>query len=143
VTPEVEANLRTTVASLRVKTSCQELLLLALLPMLQHHQKEAIRERLDGMERGEALPSRLIAGALARVGKPQIAARPSCGSIRTAILSSRPASADAVARSVLDGREHDGTLKAETDAGSRRARVWMIPPTLPPPRYTPDTNNQI
>jgi hypothetical protein len=60
VTPEVEADLRTTVASLRVKTSCQELLLLALVPMLQHHQKEALRERLDAMERGEVLPSRLI-----------------------------------------------------------------------------------
>jgi hypothetical protein len=60
MTPEVEAYLRATVASLRVKTSCQELLLLALLPMLQHHQKEAIRERLDAMEQGGVLPSRLI-----------------------------------------------------------------------------------
>jgi hypothetical protein len=42
MTPEIEADLRTTVASLRVKTSCQELLLLALLPVLQQHQKEAI-----------------------------------------------------------------------------------------------------
>ena len=27
---------------------------------LQHHQKEAIRERLDAMERGEVLSSRLV-----------------------------------------------------------------------------------
>ena len=60
MTPEVEADLRTTVASLRVKASCQELLLLALLPLLQHHQKDAIRERLDAMEGGEVLPSRLV-----------------------------------------------------------------------------------
>jgi hypothetical protein len=43
MTPEIEADLRTTVASLRVKASCLELLLLAVLPTLQHHQKEAIR----------------------------------------------------------------------------------------------------
>jgi hypothetical protein len=55
-----EAALRTNVASLRVKTSCQKLLLLALLAMLKHHQKEAIRERLDIMERSEVLPSRLL-----------------------------------------------------------------------------------
>ena len=60
MTPEIEADLRTTVASLRVKTSCQELLLLALLPTLQQHQKEAIRERLSAMEGGEVLPSRLV-----------------------------------------------------------------------------------
>jgi hypothetical protein len=60
MTPEIEADLRTTVASLRVKTSCQELLLLALLPMLQQNQKEAIRERLDAMEGSEVLPSRLV-----------------------------------------------------------------------------------
>ncbi len=58
--PEVEADLRTTVASLRVKSSCQELLLLALLPTLLHHQKEAIREHLDAMENGDVLPSRLV-----------------------------------------------------------------------------------
>jgi hypothetical protein len=39
MTPEIEADLRNTVASLRVKTSCQELLLLALLSLLQDHQK--------------------------------------------------------------------------------------------------------
>jgi hypothetical protein len=60
MTPEIEADLRTTVASLRVKTSCLELLLLAVLPTLEHHQKEAIRERLDAMEDGEVLPSRLV-----------------------------------------------------------------------------------
>jgi hypothetical protein len=60
MTPEIEADLRTTVASLRVKTSCQELLLLALLPMLQDDQKGAIRARLDAMEGGEVLPSRLV-----------------------------------------------------------------------------------
>jgi hypothetical protein len=60
MTPEIEADLRTTVASLRVKTSCEELLLLALLPMLQQHQKEAIRERLDAMEESDVLPSRLV-----------------------------------------------------------------------------------
>jgi hypothetical protein len=59
MTPEVEADLRTTVASLRVKASCLELLFLALLPTLQHHQKEAIRERLDMMEQSEVLSSRL------------------------------------------------------------------------------------
>jgi hypothetical protein len=32
--PELEVELRTTVASLRVKTSCQELLIMALLPTL-------------------------------------------------------------------------------------------------------------
>jgi hypothetical protein len=60
MTPEIEADLRTTVASLRVKSSCLELLVLAVLPTLQHHQKEAIRERLDMMEQSEVLPSRLI-----------------------------------------------------------------------------------
>ena len=59
MTPEIEADLRTTVASLRVKASCLELLVLALLPTLQHQQKEAIRERLDMMEQSEVLPSRL------------------------------------------------------------------------------------
>ena len=43
MTSEVEADLRTTVASL-----------------LPDDQKEAIRERLDAMERGEVLPSRLV-----------------------------------------------------------------------------------
>jgi hypothetical protein len=60
VTPEIEADLRTTVASLSVKISCQELLLLALLPMLQQHQKDAILDHLDALERGEVLPSRLV-----------------------------------------------------------------------------------
>jgi hypothetical protein len=60
MTPEIEADLRTTVASLRVKASCMELLLLAVLPTLEHHQKEAIRERLDATEDGEVLPSRLV-----------------------------------------------------------------------------------
>jgi hypothetical protein len=60
VTPEIEADLRTTVASLSVKISCQELLLLALLPMLQQHQKDAILDHLDAPERGEVLPSRLV-----------------------------------------------------------------------------------
>jgi hypothetical protein len=59
MTPEVEADLRTTVASLRVKASCIELLFLALLPTLQHHQKEAIRECLDMMEQSEVPSSRL------------------------------------------------------------------------------------
>jgi hypothetical protein len=58
--PEVEAELRTTVASLRVKTSCQELLILALLPSLEPHQKSALRDRLDAMEGGEVVGSRLI-----------------------------------------------------------------------------------
>jgi hypothetical protein len=39
MTPEIEADLRTTVASLRVKTSSQELLLLALMPTLQQTRK--------------------------------------------------------------------------------------------------------
>jgi hypothetical protein len=43
MTPEREFELRTTVASLRVKTSCQELLIMALLPMLAPEQKAAIR----------------------------------------------------------------------------------------------------
>jgi hypothetical protein len=30
------------------------------LPTLEHHQKEAIRERLDAMEDGKVLPSRLV-----------------------------------------------------------------------------------
>ena len=60
VTPKIEADLRTTVASLRVKTLCQELLLLAFLPMLQNEQKEAIRERLNAMDGGEVLTSRLV-----------------------------------------------------------------------------------
>jgi hypothetical protein len=60
MTPEIEADLRTTVASLRVKASCLELLFLALLPTLQHHQKEALRERLHVMEQSEVLPSRLL-----------------------------------------------------------------------------------
>jgi hypothetical protein len=60
MSPEVEAELRTTVASLRVKTSCQELLILALLPSLEPHQKSALRERLGAMEGGEVVGSRLI-----------------------------------------------------------------------------------
>ena len=56
----MEVELRTTVASLRVKTSCQELLILALLPLLEGQQKEAIRERLGAMESGEVLASRLV-----------------------------------------------------------------------------------
>ena len=60
MSPEIEAELRTTVASLRVKTSCQELLILALLPLLEPHQKSALRDRLDAMESGELVGSRLI-----------------------------------------------------------------------------------
>jgi hypothetical protein len=60
MSPEVEAELRTTVASLRVKTSCQELLILALLPSLEPHQKSALRDRLDAMEGGEVVGSRLV-----------------------------------------------------------------------------------
>ena len=60
MTPELEAELRTTVANLRVRTACQELLIMALLPTLPQHQKEAIRERLDLMEASEVVPSRLI-----------------------------------------------------------------------------------
>jgi hypothetical protein len=60
MTPELEVELRTTVASLRVKTSCQELLILALLPLLEGRQKEAIRQRLDAIESGEVLASRLV-----------------------------------------------------------------------------------
>jgi hypothetical protein len=62
MSPEVEAELRTTVASLRVKTSCQEILILilALLPSLEPHQKSALRDRLDAMEGGEVVASRLI-----------------------------------------------------------------------------------
>ena len=78
----------------------------------------------------------LTAGAQPRVGKPQISAQPSCGSIKTAILSSRPASADAVARSggpgcptgtAVGGAQRPGRPRArrhshaETDADSRRA----------------------
>jgi hypothetical protein len=48
------------VASLRVKTSCQELLILALLPSLEPHQKSALRDRLDAMEGGEVVGSRLV-----------------------------------------------------------------------------------
>jgi hypothetical protein len=58
--PELEAELRTTVASLRVRTACQDLLILALLPTLPNGQKEAIRERLDLMEVSEVVPSRLV-----------------------------------------------------------------------------------
>jgi hypothetical protein len=59
MTPDFEAELRTTVANPRVRTACQELLIMALLPTLPHHQKEAIRERLDlmGGQRGSAIPA--------------------------------------------------------------------------------------
>jgi hypothetical protein len=60
MTPELEVELRTTVASLRVKTSCQELLIMALLPMLGLEQKAAIRGSLDAMAEGEVVPSRLV-----------------------------------------------------------------------------------
>ena len=60
MTPEVEADFRITVAGLRVKPSCQELLLLALLPLFPDDQKEAIRVRLNAMEGAEVLPSRLV-----------------------------------------------------------------------------------
>jgi hypothetical protein len=60
MSPEVEAELRTTVASLRVKTSCQELLILALLPSLEPDQKSALRDRLDAMEEGGVVGSRLV-----------------------------------------------------------------------------------
>ena len=60
MTPELEVELRTTVASLRVKTSCQELLIMALLPTLGVEQKAAIRGCLDAMEEGEVVPSRLV-----------------------------------------------------------------------------------
>jgi hypothetical protein len=48
------------VASLSVKTSCQKLLIMALLPTLGAEQKAAIGGCLDAMEEGEVLPSRLV-----------------------------------------------------------------------------------
>jgi hypothetical protein len=60
MTPELEAELRTTVASLRVKTSCLELLIMTLLPTLAPEQKAAIRGCLEAMEEGEVVPSRLV-----------------------------------------------------------------------------------
>jgi hypothetical protein len=59
MTPEFEVELRTTVASLRVKTSCQELLIMALLPMLGA-AKAAIRGCPDAMGDGEVVHSRLV-----------------------------------------------------------------------------------
>jgi hypothetical protein len=58
--PELEAELRSTVASLLVRTAYPELLNLALLPTLPHYQQEAMRERLDHMEASEEAPSRLV-----------------------------------------------------------------------------------
>ena len=58
--PELEAELRATVASLRVKASCQELHILALLPELGDHQKRALRERLADMENAEVASSTLV-----------------------------------------------------------------------------------
>ena len=58
--PELETELRATVASLRVKASCQELLILALLPELGEHQKRALRERLADMENAEVASSTLV-----------------------------------------------------------------------------------
>jgi hypothetical protein len=60
MTPELEVELRTTVASLRVKTSCRELLIMALLPILGAAQKAAIHGCLDAMGDGEVVPSRLV-----------------------------------------------------------------------------------
>jgi hypothetical protein len=47
MTPELEIELRTTVASLRVKTSCQELPIMARLPTLGAAQKAAIHGCLE------------------------------------------------------------------------------------------------
>jgi hypothetical protein len=77
----------------------------------------------------------LTAGALARVGKPWIAARPSCGSIKTAILSSRPASGDAAARSggpgcptgtALGGAQCPGRPRARRHSQCRDGRRFRI-----------------
>jgi hypothetical protein len=58
--PEIEAELRATVASLRIKASCHELLLLALLPELAEHQKRALLERLSDMELAEVTGSTFV-----------------------------------------------------------------------------------
>ena len=55
--PELEAELRATVASLRIKVACHELLLLALLPELADHQKQALLNRLSDMEHAEVTGS--------------------------------------------------------------------------------------
>jgi hypothetical protein len=60
MTPELEIELRTTVASLRVKTSCQELPIMARLPTLGAAQKAAIHGCLDAMGDGKVVPSRLV-----------------------------------------------------------------------------------
>jgi hypothetical protein len=60
MTPELEIELRTTVASLPVKTFCQELLIMAFLPMLRLAKQAAIHGCLAAMEEGEVLPSRLV-----------------------------------------------------------------------------------
>jgi hypothetical protein len=61
--------------------------------------------------RGHVIPT---SNGLGRLTPHHRSQRPSCCSIKTAILPSRPAFAHAGARSVLDGREHDGILIAET-----------------------------
>jgi hypothetical protein len=58
--PELEAELRATVASLRIKASCHELLLLALLPELTEQQKRVLRDRLADMEHAEISASALV-----------------------------------------------------------------------------------
>jgi hypothetical protein len=59
VTLKLEVELRTTVASLRVKTSCQKLLIMAPLPNLGAAQKAAAHGRLDAMgRRGGPVPAR-------------------------------------------------------------------------------------
>jgi len=58
--PELEAELRATVASLRIKVSCHELLLLALLPGLAENQKSPLRERLSDMEQAEVMASTFV-----------------------------------------------------------------------------------
>jgi hypothetical protein len=88
----------------------------------------------------------LTGDALARVGKQQIAARPSCGSIRTAILSSRPASADAVARSgspgcptgtAVGGAQRPGRPRARRHSQCRDGRRFATGAGLDDPAATP------
>jgi hypothetical protein len=52
--------IRTTVASLPVKTFCQELLIMAFLPMLRLAKQAAIHGCLAAMEEDEVVPSRLV-----------------------------------------------------------------------------------
>ena len=58
--PELEAALRAVVASLRIKMSCHELLLLALPPELAEHQKSPLRQWLSDMEQAKVTASTFV-----------------------------------------------------------------------------------